>query len=300
MTARHDVIQAESAWFPVSRACELLSTSKAGYYRSQTPTVSPAATRHQMLTTDIGRVFRASDTIFGHRVVQQKLAHEGVTVSVGTVASIMAENGWKARRMRAFKRTTRQDAGAKFFPDLVRRDFTAEVPGTVLYGDITYLRTGEGWLYLATVIDMCTRMVVGWALDDNMKAPLVRKALHMAKGRGYVAKTGIFHSDRGSQYTSKEFTRWCRDNGVTQSMGATGTCWDNAAAESFFSIFKNDFYHHYHFDTRQQARTSTVKFIEWFYNRYRPHGHNEGALPPAEAMRVKLNPVLEIVILAAA
>jgi putative transposase len=215
VTARHDVIQAENAWFPVSRACDLLSVSRAGFYRSQTPAVSPRTTRHQALTTDIERVFRALDNIFGHRVVQQKLTHEGVAVSVGTVASIMSANAWKARRIRAFKRTTCQDAEAKFFPDLVRRDFTAEVPGTVLYGGITYLRTGEGWLYLATVINMCTRILVGWALGDNMKAPLVRKALHMNKGRGYVAKTAIFHSDRGSQYTSKEFARWCRDNGVT-------------------------------------------------------------------------------------
>lgn len=119
-----------------------------------------------MLTTDIRRVFRASDTIFGHRIVQQQLSHEGVTVSVGTVASIMAKTGWKAMRMRAFKRTTRQDAEAKFFPDLVRRDFNAAAPGTVLCGDITYFQTtgiqaGEGWLYLATTIDICTRMVVG-------------------------------------------------------------------------------------------------------------------------------------------
>lgn len=300
MTARHEVIQAESASFPVARACELLGVSRAGYYRSIDAVATPTATRHQALTLEVGRVFQASDTIFGHRIVHQKLQHEGIPVSVGTVAGIMAENNWQARRMRAFKRTTRQDDGAKFFPDLIRRHFTAAVPGTVLYGDITYLRTGEGWLYLATVIDMCTRMVVGWALDDNMRAPLVRKALHMAKGRGYVADRAIFHSDRGSQYTSKEFTRWCRDNGVIQSMGSTGECWDNAAAESFFSIFKNDFYHHYHFDSRRQARTATVKFIEWFYNRYRPHGHNEGGLPPAEAMHQKLNPVIEVTLKIAA
>jgi putative transposase len=131
VTARHDLIPGRDAWFPVSRACDLLSDSRAGYYRSQTPPISPAATRHQTLTTNIERVFRSSDTIFGHRVVQQKLSHEGVTASIGTVASIMAKNGWKARRMRAFKRTTRQDAGAKFFPDLVRQDFHAEAPGTV-------------------------------------------------------------------------------------------------------------------------------------------------------------------------
>ncbi len=102
-----------------------------------------------------------------------------------------------------------------------------------------------------------------------------------------------------AQYSSKEFARWCRDNGVTQSVGATGTFRDNAAAESFFSffsIFTNDFCPHHHFDTRQRARTPTVNFIEWFYNRYRPHGHNEGALPPADAMRTKLNSVLEIVL----
>ena len=128
-------------------------------------------------------------------MVHAKLAATGVDVSVGTVASIMAENGWQARRMRAFKRTTTLGDPEKVFKDLIGRDFTAATPGTRLVGDITYLRTGEGWLYLATVIDLCTRMIVGWAMADHMRASLCVSALEMARNKGYLKVNAIFHSD---------------------------------------------------------------------------------------------------------
>ena len=202
---------------------------------------------------------------------------------MGTVAAIMAENAWAAKRMRAFKRTTIPSDPDKVFADLIGRDFTSDTPGTKLVGDITYLRTGEGWLYLATVIDLYSRMIVGWAMADHMRASLVTGALAMARDRGHLAPDAIFHSDRGTQYTSREMGAWCTGNAVRQSMGATGVCWDNAVAESAFSSLKNDFYHHHNFATRQDARRATMRYIEVFYNRWRPHTNNEG-LPPATAM----------------
>jgi putative transposase len=189
-------------------------------------------------------MFNSSDGIFGHRMVHTKLAAAGVKVTVGTVASIMAENGWATKRMRAFKRTTIPSDPDKVFTDLIERDFTAETPGTRLVGDITYLRTGEGWLYLATVIDLCTRMVVGWAMADHMRASLVTGALVTVRDRGHLAPGAIFHSDRGTKYTSQEMGAWCAGNKVRQSMGATGVRGDNAVAESLFSSLKNEFYHH--------------------------------------------------------
>ena len=195
----------------------------------------------------------------------------------------MAENGWAAKRMRAFKRTTIASDPDKVFEDLIGRDFTAEAPGTRLVGDITYLRTGEGWLYLATVIDLCTRMVVGWAMAEHMRASLVTGALTMARDSGHLSPNAIFHSDHGTQYTSREMGAWCAGNKIRQSMGATGVCWDNAVAESLFSSLKNEFYHHHSFTTRQDARRATMRYIEVFYNRWRPHTNNEG-LPPATAM----------------
>ena len=263
--------------------CRRLGISRASYYRWLDAEESPTALRHLELTEQVKTMFDSSDGIFGHRMVHTKLAADGIQVSVGTVAAIMAENGWAAKRMRAFKRTTIPSDPDKVFADLIGRDFTSEAPGTRLVGDITYLRTDEGWLYLATVIDLCTRMVVGWAMADHMRASLATGALRMARDRGHLQPDAIFHSDRGTQYTSREMGAWCRGNRVRQSMGETGVCWDNAVAESAFSSLKNEFYHHHSFTTRQDARRGVMKYIEVFYNRWRPHSNNDG-LPPATAM----------------
>ena len=276
------VVQERNADFPVAWMCRQPGLPRATYYRWLDAAETPTAARHRELTDQVKTVFDSSDGIFGH-MVHTKLGAAGIEVSVGTVAGIMAENGWAAKRMRAFKRTTIPSDPDKVFADLIGRDFTAEAPGTRLVGDITYLRTGEGWLYLATVIDLCTRMVVGWAMADHMRASLVTGALTMARDRGHLSPNAIFHSDRGTQYTSREMGAWCAGNNVRQSMGATGVCWDNAVAESLFSTLKNEFYHHHSFATRQDARRATMRYIEVFYNRWRPHTNNEG-LPPATAM----------------
>lgn len=277
------MVQVKDAEFPVQWMCARLGIPRSSYYRWLDHEESGTTLRRRELTGQVKAMFDSSDGIFGHRMVHAKLAAAGVQVSVGTVAGIMAENGWAAKRMRAFKRTTIPSDPDKIFQDLIGRDFTAEVPGTKLVGDITYLRTGEGWLYLATVIDLCTRMIVGWAMADHMRASLVTGALAMARDRGHLVPDAIFHSDRGAQYTSREMSAWCAGNRVRQSMGATGVCWDNAVAESAFSSLKNEFYHHHSFTTRQDARRATMRYIEVFYNRWRPHSNNDG-LPPATAM----------------
>ncbi|MGN5734688.1 IS3 family transposase [Arthrobacter psychrochitiniphilus] len=205
--------------------CRHLEVPRSSYYRWRDATDTPTAIRHRELTDQVKTMFDSSDGIFGHRMVHTKLTTDGVDVSVGTVATIMAENGWAARRMRAFKRTTIRSDSGKLFEDLIGRDFTAEAPGTRLVGDITYLRTGEGWLYLATVIDLCTRMIVGWAMADHMRASLCVKALEMARDKGHVRAKAIFHSDHGAQYTSSEMGKWCAGNNVRQSMGLAGVCW---------------------------------------------------------------------------
>lgn len=263
--------------------CARLGLPRASYYRWLEKKETVTALRHRELTEHVRTVFDTSDGIFGHRMVHTKLLTAGISVSVGTVAGIMAENGWAAKRMRAFKRTTIPSDPDKIFEDLIHREFTSDIPGTRLVGDITYLRTDEGWLYLATVIDLCTRMVVGWSMAEHMRASLVTDALTMARDRGHLTANAIFHSDRGTQYTSREMGKWCRGNQVRQSMGATGVCWDNAVAESLFSTLKNEFYHHHSFTTRQAARRAVMRYIEVFYNRWRPHTNNNG-LPPATAM----------------
>jgi putative transposase len=168
-------------------------------------------------------------------------------------------------------------------PDLIGRDFTAQAPGQRLVGDITYLRTGEGWLYLATVIDLATRMVTGWQLADHMRTSLVTDALAMAITHGHIQPGVVFHSDKGAQYTSAEFARFCQSHGIRASTGRTGVCWDNAAAESFFGALKNEMYHRQVFPTRARARFAVADYIEVFYNRQRLHS-TLGYRTPFEAL----------------
>ncbi|MDJ0315382.1 IS3 family transposase [Arthrobacter sp. H35-D1] len=189
------VQQEENAGEKVAWMCRQLDVPRSSYYRWRDATDTPTTIRHRELTDQVKTMFHSSDGIFGHRMVHTKLAADGVAVSVGTVATIMTENGWAAKRMRAFKRTTIPSDPDKVFKDLIFRDFTAETPGTRMVGDITYLRTGEGWLYLVTVIDLCTRMVVGWAMADHMRASLCVGALEMARDKGYLQPNAIFHSD---------------------------------------------------------------------------------------------------------
>jgi putative transposase len=194
-----------------------------------------------------------------------------VACSVGLVADVMRKLGLRACQPRAYKRTTVPGRQPVPSTDLIAREFTADRPGTRLVGDITYLRTGEGWLYLATVIDLATRMVVGWQSAAHMRTSLVVDALAMAIRHRHVQPGAVFHADRGGQYTSAEFTGFCAGNGVRTSVGRTGVCWDNAAAEAFFATLKNEMYHRQRFDTRARARFAIAEYIEIFYNRQRLH-----------------------------
>ena len=195
----------------------------------------------------------------------------------------MRELGLAAVQPRAYKRTTLPGSAPVPAEDLLERDFTATAPGQRLVGDITYLRTGEGWLYLAIVIDLATRMVVGWQLAAHMRTTLVTDALQMAIDGGHVVPEAIFHSDRGTQYTSAEFDVFTAKNGIRRSLGRTGVCWDNAAAESFFAALKNEMYYRQSFVTRARARFAVAEYIEVFYNRRRLHS-TLGYRTPFEAL----------------
>ena len=172
-------------------------------------------------------MWETSGKVFGARQVLHSLPDEFGGTTLYRVRKLMRELGICGVVPHRKKRTTIPDEDAPTRPDLLKRDFTSPVPTYKLVGDITYLRTGEGWLYLATVIDLCTRMVVGWAMSERMTADIVVSALGMARGRGYVADGAIFHSDRGSQYTSKILARWARAHNVRLSVGRTGSCHDS-------------------------------------------------------------------------
>ena len=270
MTDKYAVINAEKASYPVGGMCAWLGVSRAGYYESRTRPTSATVRRRTTLTGAIVTIFDTSGGTYGARRVTAALRAQGKAAGVRQVASIMREHGLVACQPRPYKRTTYGDrAGAA--PDLVARDFTADRPRHKLVGDITYVWTWEGWLYLATVIDCFSRQVIGWSMAEHMRAELVVDALTMAAGNGSLDKEAIFHSDRGSQYSSARFRAALDGHGVRQSMGRTGVCWDNALAESFFGALKTECVHRFTFPTRRHARTAIANYIETFYNRRRIH-----------------------------
>jgi len=264
--------------------CEQLGVARSSYYAWRDRTETPTQARRRELAEQVNRVFDDSRATSGCRRVAAQLNREGIECSVGLVADLMRELGLKAVQPRGYKRTTIPGEQPVDSPDLIGRNFTAGgVPGERLVGDITYLRTGEGWLYLATVIDLATRMVVGWQLADHMRTSLVIDALRMGIDARLVAPGAIFHSDRGCQYTSREFAQFCTDNRVRTSVGRTGVCWDNAAAQSFFAALKNEMYYRHTWPTRTRARSAVAEYIEVFYNRTRLHS-TLGYRTPSEAL----------------
>ncbi len=277
------MIDAEKANYPVAWMCRLLRVPRSSFYAWRNKAETATAARRRELAAHVRRVFDAGRGAYGCRRVAAQLNREGHACSIGLVADLMREAGLRACQPRAYKRTTVPGRDPQARPDLIGRDFTADAPGTRLVGDITYLRTGEGWLYLATVIDLATRMVTGWQLASHMRTSLVTDALAMAITHGHVAPGAVFHSDRGAQYTSAEFAAFCSAHGVRPSTGRTGVCWDNSAAESFFASLKNEMYYRQSFPGRARARFAVAEYIEVFYNRTRLHS-TLGYRTPFEAL----------------
>lgn len=262
----------------------MLSVARSSFYAWRNRIETPTAARRRQLAGHVRRVFDDSRQTSGCRRVAAQLNREGHECSVGLVADLMRELGLKAVQPRAYKRTTVPGEDPVETPDLIGRDFTAGgAPGQRLVGDITYLKTGEGWLYLATVIDLATRMVIGWQMATHMRTSLVVEALQMGIDAGLIAPNAIFHSDRGAQYTSRDYARFCREHRVRTSVGRTGVCWDNAAAESFFAALKNEMYYRHSWPTRARARFAVADYIEVFYNRRRLHS-TLGYRTPLEAL----------------
>ena len=216
------MIDAEKAHYKIAWMCTLLSVPRSSFYAWRNRAETPTAARRRALAGHVRRVFAAGRGAYGCRRVAAQLNREGHDCSVGLIADLMRELGLRACQPRAYKRTTVPGKEPVASADLIGRDFTAPVPGTKLVGDITYLKTGEGWLYLATVTGLATRMVTGWQLARHMRTSLVTDALAMAIAHGHVAPGAIFHSDKGAQYTSAAFARFCAARGVRTSTGRTG------------------------------------------------------------------------------
>jgi transposase InsO family protein len=260
-----------STW-GVAEMCRTLGVSRQGFYDWQSRPPSGRELGDRQLAVEIEAIWECSARTYGVPRVHRWLRRQGFRVSRKRVARIMRTHGWEGESGRRKIRTTVVDRNATTAGDLVGRDFNPTAPDVTWCGDITYLRTGEGWLFLATVIDLYSRRVIGWSIASHMRTELVADALTMAVAtRGGHVEGVIFHSDRGSQYTSAEFGALCEDLGVRQSMGATGVCWDNAAAESFFGTLKRELAHRHRWATRTEARRAVIRWIEGWFNTRRLH-----------------------------
>jgi len=215
----------------VTQMCAWLEVSKSGFYDWKSRPESATAGRRNKLALIIRRIFDDSDSTYGYRRIAWQLARQGTVAGPGLVRRIMRELGLVACQPRPWRPSTTQQGQAGPVPDLVNRDFTAEVPGQKMVGDITYIETWEGWAFLATVIDCATRKVIGWAVDDNYRTPLITSAIQMAARNVALPADAVFHSDRGSNYMSGEFAAVLAGVGIRQSVGRTGSCFDNALAQ---------------------------------------------------------------------
>lgn len=265
------MIAAEKAHYDVALMCRLLDVSRSGFYDWECRGVSKQEQRREWLTERIRAVFTASHRTYGYRRVHAELSRQGVEVDDDLVRRLMRVARLVPVQVRTRLGLTVADRAAGPAPDLVRRDFTAAAPGAKMVGDITQINTGEGSLFLATVIDCYSKSVLGWSLDKQYGAELVCKAMAMAAGRVQLSEGAIFHSDRGAQYTSHDFTNLLRDEGIRRSVGRTGICFDNSMAESFFGKIKTEWVRHRSFSTRHEARHEIIKYIEGFYNTRRLH-----------------------------
>lgn len=265
--------------YPISKMCRWLEVSRSGFYEWRSRPVSATALRQASLMVKITTVFEESDETYGYRRVTAELARKGVRAGEELVRGLMRQMGLVACQPRPWRFSLTQGGPAGPIPDLFERDFTAAVPGAKMVGDITYIPTWQGWLYLATVIDCHTKKVIGYAMDDNYKTPLISAAIDRAAANVALPEGAVFHSDRGSNYTSADFADKLTSLGIDQSVGRTGICYDNAMAESFFAVLKNELVHRTVYPTREHARRDIARYIEFRYNTRRIHSGLEYRTP---------------------
>ena len=267
---RYAAIQAHRGHYPVQMMCRALNVSSSGYYDWRGRPESNRARRHQALTEKIRYFHQASRETYGSPRIHEDLLDSGERVGENTVALLMQRDGIVPKTVRKFRVTTdsRKTVPA---PNRLEQQFTTTRPNECWVSDITFIPTREGWLYLAVIIDLYSRAVIGWAMHKRMKTDLVIDALRMALMRRKVRSSLLLHSDQGSQYAAVDYRAILAQNGIECSMSRKGCCWDNAVAESFFGILKRELVYHETYRTRQEARLSVFEYIEGWYNRRRRH-----------------------------
>jgi putative transposase len=279
VTEKYEFIDAECATAPaeggapaIGQMCEWTGVSPSGFHDWRKRPQSETAQRRELMEIKIKTLFEINNAEYGYRRIHASLLRGGESVDDETVRKIMRNLGLEPCQPKPWRHSlTEQDGQAGPIPDLVNRDFTAGVPGAKMVGDITYVGTFEGWVFLATVIDCATRKIVGWAMDDNYKTPLISRAIEMAARNLNLPEGAIFHSDRGSNYTSEEFGTKLGELGISRSVGRTGICYDNALSESVNGTLKNELVYRTAYKDRKTAMDDIARWIELRYNKTRLH-----------------------------
>jgi len=257
--------------FQVRRMCSELNVSFSGYYAWRKRPPSAREMANEKLYKKIKSVYNDNHGVYGSPRIYQELKKQEIACSENRVARLMRLRGLRAKQFRRFKSTTKRNKAHQAAPNRLQRDFEADRPDQKWLADITYIATLEGWLYLAAILDLYSRRIVGWAMSERMTSDLTISALNMALQRRRPASGLIHHSDQGSQYTDQAYQALLKNYGIHASMNGVGTWYDNAPMESFFGSLKSEWLYHYLYHTRNQAQSDVFFYVESFYNRRRRH-----------------------------
>ena len=267
--------------FPVTRMCTVLNVSPSGYYVWRKRPVSKREMANRELYKKIKVVYNENHGVYGSPRIYRALKRRGVACSENRVARLMRLRGLQAKQTKRYKATTKRNKAHPVAPNLLKQDFVADWPNQKWLTDITYIPTQEGWLYLAVVLDLFSRRIIGWAMSDRMTSDLTMDALKMAIRQRRPEISLIHHSDQGSQYTDGEYQQLLKNWGIQVSMNGAGNWYDNAPMESFFGSLKSEWVHHHTYRTRDEARADIFYYIESFYNRRRLHSSLDYLSPEA-------------------
>ena len=271
--------------------CRLLEVSRSGYYEWLSLRPRTEAEAAQQVQAKVQHYFAQGRGTYGTRRIKYLLAQEGLVVSRRRIGRLLTQAGLRCKTRRRFKAPTASGQAQAVAPNQLNREFTVKEPDTIYVGDITYLPTGAGWLYLAVVLDLCSRAVDGWEMANHMRAELVNQALAMALAQRQPVAGLIMHTDRGSQYGADSYRQLLTQHSIEPSMSRKGNCWDNAVAESFFHTLKTELVYMEDFNTHEQAQTAVFEYIEVFYNRQRCHSTNGYLAPLVYEQTLKTNEI---------
>lgn len=268
---KYEFMESYAEKFSIGRMSKMLGVSRSGYYCFTKRLPSQRKQDEERLVMKIKEIYEASRQTYGSPRIHAELKDQGESCSRQRVARLMKKAGIVAKMTKKFKVTTKANPKAKAAPNLLEQNFTAEQPNQRWVADITYVWTQEGWLYVAAVLDLFSRRIVGLAMEDRMMDDLVIAALDQALIHRNPLPGLMHHSDKGSQYTSRDFQKKLAQHHITASMSGTGNCYDNAAMESFFHTLKTEHVYFERYQTREQAKKSIFEYVEVFYNRQRRH-----------------------------